>query len=723
MPSSNLSNCRPRTRGERYVLLCMVHLSVLLWVNPVVAQGQFVQSTWRDTIYYRATFSADSEVTALLQVAAVDSYEVFFNGRRAGSDSVWTRMSAYRVAIESGDNDIGIVVVNRGLGAGNGMMAAVVAGDSVLTRTTTNRRVQTWLWTADPQQGMQWTTAEVEDAGWELVQEGTMDTSQVSATDALGSIVPAIAGLPGSVDVGATNGSLVLGRTRGVNLALGKPSNHAEVVDGDLEKGWRTPPSALSFSADVNLQDRRLIDRVRVITKGRNAREFEEKSLRGYSVQVSDDQVRWTEVGVRHDIGCRPGITLPCDGLDVDPSQYLWTQVAFRPTWTRFVRFVIVAVSPGNTPEIGEFEVFGDGFSEEGTYLSRPLTLGIGGSGKKNMGRVRWEATVPERTELSVQFRTGDTIADFDAPETGWSEPDSSGAWFPAVEPAQMLQYRVFLATNDHNFSPEFEHLEIDYSTDIPVSRALGRVLPNRVAIGVDTTFVYNLDLKFEQGDLGVERLSIDVPSAALLDEGAAINDLLAGWESTQRTMTLTFEPPLAESVQLEIPLRARTHASAHDFRASVFSPGTGTGAGSENPLNVTENQGADPVTDEPYSWSLAASATPGDLLSGVTANPPVITPNGDRINDHTVIEFILSVVDIPTNVSIQILDLSGELVRDLNPRPIAAGVYSGPGAPGTWDGTDNHGNTVAPGLYLFRVEADLDTGNETKSGVIAVAY
>jgi len=698
----------------------MVLLSVLLWVNPVVAQGQFVQSTWRDTIYYRATFSADSEVTALLQVAAVDSYEVFFNGRPAGSDSVWTRMSAYQVAVESGDNDIGIVVVNRGLGAGNGMMAAVVAGDSVLTRTTTNRRVQTWLWTADPQQGTQWTTAEVEEAGWELVQEGTMDTSQVSATDATGSLVPAIAGLPGSVDVGATSGSLVLGRTMGVNLALGKPSNHSEVVDGDLEKGWRTPPSALSFSADVNLQDRRLIDRVRVITKGRNAREFEEKSLRGYSVQVSDDQVRWTEVGVRHDIGCRPGFNLPCVGLDVDPSQYLWTQVAFRPTWTRFVRFVIVAVSPGNTPEIGEFEVFGDGFAEEGIYLSRPLSLGPRGS-TENFGRVRWEATVPERTQLSVQFRTGDTIADFEAAETGWSEPDSSGAWFPGVEPSQLLQYRVLMETNDQNFSPEFEHLEIDFSTDVPVSLALGRVLPNKIAIGVDTTFVYNLDLEFEPGDLGVERLCIDVPSAAVLDEDAAINDLLSEWESTQRTLTLTFAKPLVESVQLEIPLQARTHASAHDFRATVFGPGTGTV--SENPLNVTENQGRDPITDEVYSWSLAASATPDDLLSGVTANPPVITPNGDGINDHAVIEFILSVVDTPSDVSVKIFDLSGRQVRDLNPLPMAAGVYSGPGAPGTWDGTDNHGDRVAPGLYLFRVEADLDTGNETKNGVIAVAY
>lgn len=705
------------------MMLWLVLAALLPWADPSNAQAPFVQSTWRDTIYYRATFNADSDESALLHVAAVDSYEVYFNGRMAGSDSVSARLAAYEVAIESGDNDIGIAVVNRGLGDGNGLMAFVVVGDSMVTHTTTNRRIQTWLWTADSQQGTAWTTVDAEDADWRLVQEGTMDTSQVSGTAAISSLVPVIAGLSGSVDVGATEGSLVLGRTRGVNLAFGKPSNHPEVVDGNLSKGWRTPPSALSFSADVNLQDRRLIDKVRVITLGRNAREFEQKSLRGYSVQVSDDQVRWTEVGVRHDIGCRPGLNLPCVGLDVDPSQYLWTQVAFRPTWTRFVRFVIVAVSPGNTPEIGEFEVFGDGFAAEGIYLSPPLSLGPGGS-TKNFGRVRWEATVPERTQLSVQFRAGDTIADFEAVETGWSEPDSSGAWFLGIEPSQLLQYRVLMETNDQNFSPEFEHLEIDFSTDVPVSLALGRVLPNKVAIGVDTTFVYNLDLEFEQGDLGVERLSIEVPSAAVLDEDAAINDLLSAWESTQRTLTLTFAPPLMESVQLEIPLHARTYASAHEFRASVFGPGTGTGgAVSENPLNVTENQGTDPITDEVYSWSLAASETPGDLLSGVTANPPVITPNGDGINDRAVVEFILSVVDIPTGVSIQIFDLGGRLVRDLNPVPVAAGVYSGPGAPGTWDGTDGHGNRVAPGLYLFRVEADLDTGNETKSGVIAVVY
>ena len=725
MPTPILSRNRSAfSRQAPFVLLCLALVALVLSATSSGAQsGMFVQSTWRDTIYYRATFSAEEATDGFLHVAAADGHEVFFNGVRAGSDSVLTRLASYPVTINGGgeENHIGIIVINSGGGGGNGVTAAVVANDSTLSQTTTNRRIQTWFWTGDPQTGTEWTTVDVEEEGWEWVQEGTMDTNLVSNRgEGTGDLPQVIAGQSGAVDIGAIAGSVVLARTRGVNLALGKPSNHPEVVDGDLSRGWNAPPSALSFSGDVDLQDRRLIDRIRVITLGRNAREFEEKSLRGYSVQVSDDQVRWTEVGVRHDIGCIPGVRSPCTGTDVDPAQYLWSQVVFRPTWTRFVRFVIVDVSPGNRPAIGEFEVFGDGFADEGLFLSRPLAIVPSDVGK-NFGRVRWEATVPERTQLSVQLRTGDTIADFDVPDSGWSQPDSSGAWYPAVEPARLLQYRVSMATNDHNLTPRFEHLEIEYDTDLAVTRALGRVSPNRVAMGVDTTFTYHLDLEFEAGDLGIERLNIEVPSEARLADGAAISALLSGWESTQQTLALTFAPPLTESTQLEIPLRTQTHASAHDFRAAVFGPGADPLLG--NPLNVTQNQTVDALTGKTYSWSVAASTTADELLSRVRANPAVITPNDDEVNDHTVIEFVLSVVDTPTDISIQIFDLNGRRVRDLRPAPVAAGAFAGPGAPGSWDGTDDSGSKVAPGLYLFRVEADLDTGNETKSGVIAVAY
>ena len=38
------------------------------------------------------------------------------------------------------------------------------------------------------------------------------------------------------------------------------------------------------------------VNRVRVITQGRKLQDYENNSLRGYSVQISDDLSRWTEV-------------------------------------------------------------------------------------------------------------------------------------------------------------------------------------------------------------------------------------------------------------------------------------------------------------------------------------------------------------------------------------------------------------------------------------------
>ena len=707
-------------RAGRRMMLALALLASLRPPPGEGTQGTFVQTTWRETVHYRATFTADEAATGRLHVAAADSYEVFFNGTRVGSDSVSTRMTAYEIAVENDDNHIGITVLHRGLGGGNGMIAAVVVGDSILAMTTTNRRIQTWRWTSQVQQGSAWTTADVEEAGWQTVQEGTADRSRIEGIDAIGGLPALVAGVPNSVDASAVNGAVVLGRIGGENLALGRPSNHPEVSDGDLTKAWNAPSGALSFFASVDLQERRLIHKVRLITDGRNASQFEANSLRGYSVQVSDDQIRWTEVGVRHDIGCKPGALSPCSGEDVDPAQFEWTEVEFRPTWTRFVRFVIIDVNPSSPPKIAEFEVFGDGFAEEGILLSDPLSVGPSAS-RKNFGRVRWKATVPDRTRLSVELRAGDAPADFENPDEGWVELESSGAWFPDAEPGRLLQYRILLATNDDNLSPRIEHLEIDFDTEIAASTARGRVAPNRVAMGVDTLFVYHLDLEFADGDLGVEKLAIDVPSAARLAYGATVNDLLSGWESTQQVLTLTFAPPLTQSTRLEIPFWSRTHASAHLFRASMFSPAPGQG--SANPLNATENRDRDPFTDEPYSWSIATSTTRSDLLSAVQASPPLITPNGDAVNDRTVVEFVLSVVDTPRQVSIEIFDLNGGLVRSLDLPPVAAGAYAGPGSRGTWDGTDGTGNTVPPGLYLYRVEVGLDTGNEVRSGVIAVAY
>ena len=68
--------------------------------------------------------------------------------------------------------------------------------------------------------------------------------------------------------------------------------------------------------------------------------------------------------------------------------------------------------------------------------------------------------------------------------------------------------------------------------------------------------------------------------------------------------------------------------------------------------------------------------------------------------------------------VSLEIYDLSGRRVRRVYEGEDPAGEYSH-----AWDGRDDSDELVPPGLYLYRLVVDVQSGKETNSGVVAVAY
>ena len=677
---------------------------LLGWGLVAAAAGEtWVRDSWRRATYYRASFAAPEAAAGQLHIAAVDSYAVYLNGRAVGADTTWTRMGVIPVRVASGDNHLAVVAVNRGRGAGHGLLVNLEV-DSLQVVSTTDRSLLTWRWTGTAPPGSQWLTAPPED-GWYPVQNGSLDTTRIAGFSSGGAEV--VAGFAGNVDVGSPTGGVTLKRIWGENLALDKPANRVETVDGDLLTAWEPPVAALNFTASVDLRERFLVHGVRVLTKGPG---YEDNSLRGYSVQVSDDQVRWSEVAAVHDI-----------------ADYVRTQVSFAPTWTRFVRIVIIQINAVTQPRVAEIEVYGDGFAERGTYLSGLLDLGTDAA-RKNFGRLDWDAETPERTDLTVQLRTGDGEDDFADPDAGWSAPIALGGIpFPAAEPGRLVQFRVNMETRDERRTPIFRRLALEYSAeDLPVTRASAWVHPNQAPMGVDTTFTFTIDLQIGSRDLGVGRLQISVPTEAVLDpaevEGA--DGALTSWQSSQDTLTLVFSDPLKSSGQLIVPLKTRTYSNLHEFRAFVFSPGSG------NPLNVRQDQSPDPLTGQARSWELVATSTQARVLSQVRASPAVLTPNGDQVNDDTVIEFVLAKVDLARQVRIRIADLAGNTVADLGVGRLASGSYrrsENAGlqepSPGRWDGTDASGQLVPPGLYLYRIEVELDRGDEVAVGVVGVVY
>ena len=652
------------------------------------------QTAWRNALYYRTTFEAPEAGEGLLHMAAADSFAAYFNGALVGSDSSGVQPCVFAVPVVRGDNHIAARVVNRGRGQGNGLAATLAvefaAGDTSTIQTTTDRTRQPWYWSAQLQADDAWTTAAVaRDEAWHLVQEGTLAPAR--------SVGQPIAGFIGGTDIGALAGGIILKRVRGQNLAQDRISNRPEVLDGDLNTSWNPPINALNFHADIDLGTRRKIHAVRVLTRGRNQEQYFDRSLRGYSIQVSDDQIRWTEVAILRDI--------------VD---FIRTEVRFPPLWTRHLRLVIADINAVTQPNVAEIEVYGSLHAERGTFTSAVLDLGAPAV-VKNLGRVRWQATVPAGTELTVQFRRAD--------QGGWSPPLATGdIWFPAEEPAALVQYRVNMVTHSPEKTPVFEHLEIDFDPEVPVSRAQGRIAPNRVPMGRDTSFTYTLDVEFADADAGLAQICIDVPAPAIVEGIAGLEPhAIETWNSTRDQLTIALAEPLRQDAQLQIRFRTRTHAAIHAFRARLFAPN------SDNPLNAAENTGMDPQSNAPYSWVLSAATSDERVLSQVRVHPPVFSPNADGVNDFAAIEFALSKIETPRPVAIGIFDLSGRLVRALRPPPLAAGAYlrlpTEGRPPGLWDGRDAAGSLVGPGLYLYRVEVKVDTGAESAAGVIGVAY
>ena len=112
-----------------------------------------------------------------------------------------------------------------------------------------------------------------------------------------------------------------------------------------------------------------------------------------------------------------------------------------------------------------------------------------------------------------------------------------------------------------------------------------------------------------------------------------------------------------------------------------------------------------------------------GALLQDVTVDPAVFSPNGDGINDEASFRFKVVKVSDDSPVEVLIHDLRGRLVRRLvEQRGLSTGVY----AIG-WDGRDDTGVLVPPGVYYARLRIDTDTEgadiDEQVLRTIAVAY
>ena len=316
--------------------------------------------------------------------------------------------------------------------------------------------------------------------------------------------------------------------------------------------------------------------------------------------------------------------------------------------------------------------------------------------------------------------------------------------------PRRYFQFKMDYLSEDLFSAKGIGSLSFDFSKPVLASEIVGEIIPRQADLGQKTEFSLvlvpdmrpGIDQGFSSLEIStpvrvdaVDRIGMSLPDGSRLEQDFSDSDL-----SALPVERGDFRIDLVEEDRFQISFlkveNSRIEAGQMTvldvvFQCVVLRTGTAFSplALSETPGEIPQRvvggnafdlsrEGTNAILIRDPGNLVVQVAKKGDLLVNVSAVPSVFTPNGDRINDIAQIHFDITDLISGADVGLRIYDLSGSMVRE---------VYRGIDQSGrftkTWNGTDGQGNTVPPGLYIFKIDLDTDGGKAEASGPIGVAY
>ena len=135
-----------------------------------------------------------------------------------------------------------------------------------------------------------------------------------------------------------------------------------------------------------------------------------------------------------------------------------------------------------------------------------------------------------------------------------------------------------------------------------------------------------------------------------------------------------------------------------------------------EEAYQVADERDVDPTLE---GTNLVVRFADGNVpLMAQLEGTQLFTPNGDGINDAFALSYALLKLVAEAAVTLEMYDLAGRRVRR---------AYEGMDGNGSyaleWDGTDDRGLLVPPGLYLYELRVQADEDSERRWGSVGVMY
>jgi len=390
-------------------------------------------------------------------------------------------------------------------------------------------------------------------------------------------------------------------------------------------------------------------------------------------------------------------------------------EAVFTPVTARYVKIVLDVISATSSTVIAEIEVYGEGYLPVGVFVSsvRKLEKNV------NFSTFEFEADKPTGTEIYYSVRTGDTsvVSDTWSP---WSDSQKvSNSFFSVFEPRQYVQYKMRLETSTLE-TPIVQKVQIYYDTNNVANFTDAYISPQYAQILDEQVFTLTIDTKFLPNDYGIDTITVFTPAPSIFVE-LRVNGVK---QSVQYTVLgdriiITLGATLKTDSKIEVLIRTSPYLAVNPFRTIISS------LSKHNPQRVNSK-----ITNQIDAWSIVTVGVPEKLIIGGKASPNPFTPNGDGLNDKTRIEFFIGNIAQPPSilgnemrtVNIKIFDTTGKMIRELIDQRTSAYAYIAENSI-EWDGRDESGKIVRPGLYIYQIFINSDNGGEYVTRTVVVSY
>ena len=311
---------------------------------------------------------------------------------------------------------------------------------------------------------------------------------------------------------------------------------------------------------------------------------------------------------------------------------------------------------------------------------------------------------------------------------TFWSVPFSESGQLIRLRSGSHLQLTITLESQDFDAWARLDSLWIE-TAPLLADDVLGEVAradelqPQRgfteVELGAMTDFTYDLRAVFtgDQGggfdalrihtgnqaqfrrlEMGSPFVATD-PAAVIREEGALVIHLPERVNPTQN-----------------LPIRVVFGAKVFEF-AATFEGEVFTVDSDALPQPIVPGDASDGLSTNSLRVLSAPDASAG-FVQELSFSTPVLTPNGDQVHDDVNISYSLFRLPEQVPVALEVYALDGHRVAR-----VEIGIQDSGPQQISWDGCDEQGRALLPGLYLISIALDTEAPQSPQLRPLGIAY